>query len=422
LNPWLTRSINPWWTVVAGAAGSAVGAGTIMVYTYGILASAMGAEFGWTRELLARNMTSFLFGSGIGTISLGWLISRNGIQNPSALFAGAFGALFAAIALLPPTSLIHVMTFFAIGVAGSACTALPYSVAISGFFDKRRGLALGLVVAGSGIGSTIGPAVAQGLLSGFGWRAGFAVIGIAAAAVSVTGLMLLVRTPPGVVAMGKDAREDARRGKAAPRASFLTRQFWFIAIPILAVSVATFGGMASLVPLFRDADVPQATIVGALSFAGLCSWFGRILIGYLLDRIFAPFICVAVFLSAACGLIILTTEASGLYIYAGAAMVAMAMGAEADVLTFLVSRYFNLAQYSRVVGLMWVVWAWGGGVGTYFADRSFGVLGSYNPAFYGFAGILVLGAVVVLMLGPYRHEYRPRSELPTAPESPPARP
>jgi MFS family permease len=155
---------------VAGALGSAVGAGTIMVYAYGLLAAAMAAEFGWSRELVARNMTAFLLGSGIGTITLGWLISRFGIRGPAASMAGLFGVLFAAVALLPPSPLAHVALFLLIGILGSACTALPYSVAISGFFDQRRGLALGLVVAGSGVGSTLGPRIAQSLVTEHGWR------------------------------------------------------------------------------------------------------------------------------------------------------------------------------------------------------------------------------------------------------------
>lgn len=403
----LTRRINPWWTVVAGAFGSAVGAGTIMVYTYGILAAAMGAEYGWSRALLARNMTAFLVGSGIGMITLGWLISRFGIRGPSALMAASFGMLFAAVALLPPLPSAHIAVFMLIGLTGSAASALPYSVAISGFFDKRRGLALGLVVAGSGVGATFGPTVAQHIVTEHGWRTGFIEIGIAAAVVAVCGLVLLVRTPEGVVAK-RSVSAPVPDHHPAARPAWLNSDFWRIAFPILAVSVATFGGMASLVPLFKDASISAATIAGALSFAGLCSWGGRILVGYLLDKIFAPFICAALFTAAGCGLLLLTTGTSAFHIYAGAAMVAMAMGAEADLVTFLVSRYFRLVDYSRVVGLMWVIWSWGGGLGTFAADRSFGLFDSYHPAFQGFAGLLLLGAIVVLTLGPYRHQaHRP---------------
>lgn len=397
--------INRWWIVFAGVVGSTVGAGTIMVYTYGILGGAMGAEFGWSRDLVARNMTAFLIGSGTGTLVLGWLISRFGIRLPSALLAGMFGVLFALIAWAPPNPSLHVMTFLVIGFCGSAGTALPYAVAISGFFDEHRGLALGLVVAGSGVGSTFGPAIAQYLVVEHGWRAGFSVIGIAAALIPAAGITFLVRTPEGVV-----ARKDAVAGDAAPilRLTLLNSDFWRILWPILAVSMATFGAMTSLVPMFRDISLPPATIAGALSFAGLCSWGGRVVVGYALDKIFAPYICAIIFAGAACGLLLLITGTSALPLFAGAALVAIALGSEADLVTFLVSRYFRLIDYSRVVGVLWVVWAWGGGLGTYLAGRSFGIFDSYHPAFIGFALLLVTGAGIVVTLGPYRaREHRP---------------
>jgi MFS family permease len=380
--------------------GSAVGAGTIMVYTYGILAAAMGAEFSWDRNLLARNMTAFLVGSGVGTITLGWLISRYGIRKPAAIMAGSFGLLFAAIAWMPAAPLAMPVVFLLIGIAGAACTALPYSVAISGCFDARRGLALGLVVAGSGLGSAVGPRAAQYLVIEHGWRTGFASIGIAAALVSLIGIIFLVRTPEGVVA--KDGGEAKSRITPASQLYFSNGDFFRIGFPILAVSMATFGAMASLVPLFKDANISAVTIASALSFAGLCSWAARVIVGYLLDKVFAPIICAAVFIMAAVGLVLLTTGSSSLHVYAGAAMVAIAMGSEADLVTFLVSRYFRLVDYSRVVGVLWVVWAWGGGIGTYLADRSFGVFHTYTPAFVGFGCLLLLGAIVVMMLGPYR--------------------
>ncbi|HJQ17202.1 MAG TPA: MFS transporter [Allosphingosinicella sp.] len=395
------RPLNPWWSVVAGFFGSAVGAGTIMVYVYGQLAVAMAAEFAWSREVIARNLTAFLIGSGVGTITLGWLISRLGIRRPAALMAGICGLLFASVPWLPRSFPILTATFLLIGFFGAACNPMPYSVAISGFFDKKRGLALGLVVAGAGAGATVGPRIAQYLLDEHGWRAGFAVIGLGAALIAVIGLAFLVRTPPGVV---KSASVGGPEPRSAADLFLFNGDFWRIAVPIIMVSVAAFGGLGSLVPLFRDAHLSPAVIAGALSFAGFCSWIGRVVVGYLLDKVFAPLVCAAVFAGAGSGLLLLTTGAAPFQVYAGAALLAMALGCESDLVTYLVSRYFRLVDYSRVVGMLWVVWAWGGGLGAFLADRSFGILGSYHYAFYAFVAMLAVGILVVLTLGPYRQQ------------------
>lgn len=412
------RSINPWWIVVAGFLGSAVGAGTIMIYSYGILAASMAEEYGWSRDAISANMTAFLIGSGTGSVVLGWAIAKLGIRRPSGAMAALFGLLFAAVPWFPRDLGLFPPLFLLIGFGGAACTAMPYAVAISGFFDERRGLALGIVVAGAGAGATIGPAAAQYLVSEFGWRAGFATIGLVAALAPVAGLVLLVRTPPAAseaTASGPDAEPPTPLG-----ALFLRNpKFWLIAFPILAVSVATFGGMASVVPYFKDQGVDPATTVAALSVGGLVSLIYRVVVGYALDKVFAPIVCALTFIGAAIGLLLLVYIQAPIQAYVGVALIAMAMGAESDLLSFLVSRYFRLIDYSRVLGVLWVTWAWSGGVGAFLANRSYAALGSYAPAFLGFTLLLVLGAATVLFLGPYlfpvhRHSAPRRDAAPAA--------
>lgn len=396
------RTINPWWTVVAGSLGSALGAGTIMVYAYGILAVGMAGEFGWSREIVAANMTAFLIGSGLGTIILGSLIARFGIRLPAAVFAATFGALFAAVTVVPPQPLLFQLMFLVVGIGGAACTAMPYSVAISGFFDARRGLALGIVVAGSGFGATIFPLVAQAIVDDAGWRAGFTTIGLTAAIVSVFGLVFLVRTPPEAV-KARGTAGDRDNGRPFSRMIVRNRDFWLIAIPILGVSIATFGAMATMVPFLRDQRISPSAVAGILSFAGLASWVGRLVVGYLLDQIFAPYLSAAIFLLAASGILLLVTTQSLPYAYAGAALVGIAMGSEADLVTFLVSRYFKLVEFSRALGIMWVMWAWGGSVGTAIAGQSFALTQSYAAAYTGFAALLLVSAGLITRLQRYHN-------------------
>lgn len=396
----INRTINRWWTVVAGFLGSALGAGTIMVYSYGILSVGIAAEFGWSREVLTANMTAFLVGSGLGTAALGWLIARYGIRGPSIVFTSIFGALFASVAWLPPEPWLFQCAFLILGIGGAACTAMPYAVAISGFFNTRRGLALGIVVAGSGLGSTLFPLVAQSVTTAWGWRAGFISIGLVCVIVPALGLAFLVRTPVGSTqSRGSTAARDHRRPIA--ELIFRNRDFWLIAIPILAVSVATFGAMATLVPFLRDAQISPVTVASVLASAGLCSWFGRLLIGYLLDHTFAPRLTAVIFVLAAAGLALLVTTKAIAPAYAGAALIGMAMGSEADLLAFLVSRYFRLVEFSRAIGAMWVVWAWGGSVGTFLAAQCYSLTQSYTTAYIGFIALLLVGASVILRLGPY---------------------
>lgn len=404
----LNRGINRWWNVVAGAIGCALGAGPMMTYGFGILARRMSLDLGWGRGIAEDLLGIFLLGSGLGSVALGWLIARHGIRAPAALFTAMFGLCLAAVGIAPPSSTIFLLLFLAVGFGGAACNAMPYAVAINGFFDTRRGLALGIVVAGSGIGAILFPQVAQVLMVRFGWRAAFEVIGLVSGLIATAGLALLVRTPPGAVAARAIAETTVNDTPSLMKSWVRSRYFWLIAFAIMAVSVTTFGAIGSYVFLFADRGFPAVTVTTILSVSGLAAWCGRLLVGYIMDRIFAPYVTATVFTLAALGVSLLALDRSRPAAYIAASLLALAIGSEADILTFLISRYFSLREFSRIIGLMWVVWAWTGGVGTTIAAEGFALTRSYAPAFLLFALVLVLAAALICFIGPYCYPVHPR--------------
>ncbi len=394
------RYLNKWWTVGVGALANAFGAGPIMVYGYGIMAEGMLLDFGWSRADASNFFSAFLLGSGIGILCLGWLISRLGVRFPSAIMAALFGTAFASVALLPPSQALFWVLFCIVGIGGAACTAMPYAVTISGTFDKYRGLALGLVVAGSAASAPLFPQIASMLTESLGWRANFLILGMIAAFVSVIGLTFFVRTPPGAV-VGKD--KSTASGRTIREIYYGNMTFWLIAGAILAASIATFGGMASLVGYFSDGGLDGALIANVISFAAVSSFFGRVLVGYLLDKIHAPWLSAAIFVIATGGFVLLLSSPGPVGLFIGAACIAIAIGSEADILTYLISRYFPLVEFSRVVAVIWLCWAWGGGVGTAIVGQSLSAEFGYEPAFAFFALLLTAAAGMLLCLGPYRN-------------------
>ena len=406
------RTPSRWWTVLAGSIGCAVGAGIVVLYVFPLFAQGFQQEFGWTRDTYANCLSIFLLSSGLGTVTLGISIRRFGVRRAASAYVLLFGAACAGVALLPPNPAAFYTLFVLIGLGGAAATALPYAVAVTGLFDKRRGLALGLVNAGAGLGATLAPRAARALLEQFGWRDGFALTAALAAGIAVFGLIFLVREP--------EVRQPV--GAARPSFSFLaTGEFWCIGVPILGVSIATFGVMGTLVPFLTDRGLSLSSVTLALSSAGISSWAGRILSGYLLDRLFAPALAAISFMVALTGIGLLTGSTSVPYILTGAALVGFTLGAEGDLVAFLASRYFDFSLLSRVLGVMWVAWAWGGGIGTFVAAVSFRLTHSYLPTWAAFALILLLSAVVVIRLPRYRYAaaVNPCDPHPASPEDAP---
>lgn len=392
--------MNPWWTVAAGALANAFGAGPIMVYGYGVMAEGMLADFSWSRADAASFFSAFLLGSGIGIVALGWLISRLGVRLPSAVFAAVFGLSFAAVALLPPSRGLFWVTFLIVGIGGAACTAMPYAVTISGAFDKYRGLALGLVVAGSATSAPLFPHVAGLLNRTWAWQANFLILGTVSAILSVIGLTVFVRTPPGAVIGSGDRVADRASLKEV---YFANPTFWLIGAAILVASISTFGGMASLVGYLKGRGLAEGLVANVISVAAILSLVGRVVVGYLLDKIHAPWVSGFIFATAGAGFFILLGSPSATAAFIGAACIAIAIGSEADILSYLISRYFPLVEFSRVVSVVWLCWAWGGGIGTSIVGASLVAGYGYEPAFVLFAGLLLAGAAMLLALGPYRN-------------------
>jgi MFS family permease len=164
--------VSRWWIVLGGALGCAVNAGVVTIYTLGIFASAFLAEFGWDRSVFAFCLTFFLIASGFGTVWLGTLIKRWGVRRPSIVFVAAFAASIATIAALPPLPLLFYVVFACLGLSGAAATAMPYAVSVAGWFDRNRGLALGLVSTGTGVGTVLAPQFASFMNEHSGWRIG----------------------------------------------------------------------------------------------------------------------------------------------------------------------------------------------------------------------------------------------------------
>ncbi|GAB7545951.1 MFS transporter [Cupriavidus sp. 8B] len=401
-----TQPINRWWNVVAGSLCVAVGAGVVGVYMFGVFAKSIGAEFGWSRASVSLGLTVFALASGVGSLTLGMAIDRFGLRKVTSIYVVLFGGSIALVPLMPPRLDLFLVAFGVMGFFGSAATVMPYATAICTWFNRKRGLALGLVNAGTGIGAALMPLYASFLLSRFGWRGGYWGVAALVTLVPVVALALLVRLPAGheqAHKPGRHAKEPSDAGHSVPLGTILnsSRPFWLIAIAIFTVSVATFGAISQLVPIATDRGHSSMAAAGMLSTVGIGSLIARLAAGYVMDRIFAPYVAAAVFVLAMIGMGLLIGANSVVAMTLAAVMVGIAAGAEGDILTFLVSRYFPMGSFGSVTGAIWVTWAWGGALGTYLLGLSFDITHSYSAAIGGFVAALAAGTIAILRIGPY---------------------
>lgn len=388
---------NRWWTVAAGALGAGFGVGIFLIYVLGVLIKPMAADLGIDRSVVSFATTAFLVTNAIGTISLGVLMHRFGVPRPAFVYLAVTVLGIAIIPLLPPTPALFYVLFGLLGIAGAASTPFPYTVAVTGLFDRGRGLALATVVLGAGVAGILGSQLTKILEVSLGWRGTIWVIA-AVMAIPLLTLAVIVRSPKGVT------RSAGTADKASHWELYLgKRAFWLIAPPIGAIAAGAFI-LTILAPMMSDRGIPPGQAADMLSFSAVASLVSRLGVGWLMDRLWAPLVASLVCAMAAAGvLVVLFGGASVPLAILGACLLGMALGAEADLLTYLCSRYFKLEAFSRVVGSMWLLWAWGGGIATAAAGMAFRSTGSYEPALWVLAVLLLISAGVVLLLGPYTY-------------------
>jgi predicted MFS family arabinose efflux permease len=367
-------SYNPGWRVVAAAYfGVMVGFGSLLVFTFGIFLKPLSAEFGWSRESVS---TAFGFAAltvAVCSPPLGHLLDRFGPRKIVLPCMAVFGTAFASLSLLTPSLLHLYATFVVIGIVGNGTTQMGYSRAVSTWFDRRRGLALSLVMAGVGTGAMLFPPLAQRLISGYGWRAAYATLGLVVLLLGIPLTALFVREKP----RERSAVLHTLDGVTVA-AGLRSRAFWIIVATLFLGSMSVNGAITHLSPLLTDRGISAGTAALAASTLGLASFCGRLFTGYLLDRFFAPRVGLTLLVGTAAGILLLATARSAPLGLLAAALIGFGLGGEADITPYLLTRYFGLRSFSTLYGFTWTAYAIAGAIGPVVMGRAYDATGSYT--------------------------------------------
>jgi MFS family permease len=401
------NDLNRWWTVVGGAICLSVGAGVISAFMFGTFIRAIAAQNHWGRSQVSLGLTVFEFAMGPGTIVLGSLIDRWGVRKPTMIFLLMFALSIALVSVMPPSVWVFCLVFVLVGFFAPGSNALPYAKVVCARFDKHRGLALGLTVGGTAIGGALMPQYAGFLLRNYGWRMGYLGVAAVVAAFSIPALYLLVKMPKGTVETPMDRRKVLDPGLPSLWKILKTdRTFRLLGLSIFCMSGVMLALLSQLVPMMMDRGATIRIATTMLSIAGLSSAVGRLLAGYLMDRMHAPFVAAMSFAITMCGVIILAVGSTSTPAMVAAGLIGVSIGAEADIITFIVSRYFDLRLFGRVCGGMWACWGWGAGIMIFATGLCYDMLHSYDLALWIFIGLIAISIIAICRLGPYAYPER----------------
>jgi MFS family permease len=272
-----------WWIVAACACGLLVGAGAILIFTFGVFLKPVSEDLGIGRGDLSGGLAISAWFVALSCPIVGWLIDRFGTRRVMVPGILLFALAVASFGLMQPKLFLIYAIFCIAGLISGVQTPIPYAAVITRWFDSHRGIALGLATAGVGLGVALIPQLAAFLIGHFGWRHAYFGLGLAVVLLAFIPVVIFVRDPPWVSASARAGTTSELPGMTAA-AALKSRNFWLLSIAFFLGVLAINGTIVHIVALLTDRGYALQLATSALSVAGLAIIIGRIFCGWCLDR------------------------------------------------------------------------------------------------------------------------------------------
>jgi MFS family permease len=402
-----------WWIVAVSTIGVALCATPVIFLTLGVFMIPLEEEFGWNRAEISLGLSVAALSLAIATPWAGRMLDSQGPRRVLKWSLALYALATASLYFLGNSILQFYAVLGLIGVLGAGSNTIAYSRVLSSWFDRQRGLALGLTMSGIGVGATIMPVVAQGLIDAFGWRGAYAGLGLIVLVIAYPLVMAVIRDNPQDMGLRPDGDEPSNVSVASSLATspnedgllraevFRSRDFWLLNAIFLVMAAAVHGVQIHLVPLLRDHGISAQTAAVVASAMGFATLVARIGEGYLFDRFFAPKVAIVVFLGATAGIGLLQAADTIWLAWLGAILIGVGAGAESSLLGYLTSRYFGLRSFGELFGYVFASFMVGTAIGPYAVGLGYEALGSYDAVLWVCVFVLLFMCILMSRLGPF---------------------
>jgi MFS family permease len=391
-------------TTLGATVGLAFGPSVIANLTVSAYITPIEQETGWSRVDVSFAFTLVAYMIVLISPLQGFLVDRFGARRVVLTSIPLFALSLAAIFFSPPNLYVFYALWILVPIAGLGLWPLGYLQAVTPWFDRKLGLALGCANAGIGVGSTFLPILIIGpIIAAYSWR--HAILAIAL-------LIVFVSWPVVAYCLREPTAADValRKASVAAKSFGLTFQqatreptFWMLNLGFLLLGITATSLVTQQVPLLRDAGWTAAETTRLQTTFGFGLLFARIAVGYVIDHIFAPRVLTTVSIGGALACVLYAVQPDLGYV--SALLIGFLLGAEFDVLAFLIKRYYGNAAYGRIYGVIFGVFYLGSGIGIWGLPklRELSADLSYDNGLYAAAVILFASAILMAFMPRYRY-------------------
>jgi MFS family permease len=429
-SPPAEASRNGIWTTFGATVGLALGPSVIANLTVTGYITPIEREFGWSRVDVSFAFTIVAYMIVLMSPLQGYLVDRFGPRRVVLTSIPLFALSLAAIYFTPPNIYVYYLLWAIVPVAGIGLWPLGYLQAVTPWFDRKLGLALGCANAGIGVGSTllpmfvIAPIIAAsatdtgwlmdiitvgGLFPFAGWRTAVLTLAMLIIVVSWPVVAYSLREPTVAEAAAHKLSGTGQGFGLSFEAARREPTFWMLNIGFFLLGVTATSLVTQQAPLLQDAGWTPAETARLQTTFGFGLLFARVAVGYIIDHVFAPRVLTTVSIGGAiaCVLYALYPDVG----YISALLIGFLLGAEFDVLAFLIKRYYGHAAYGRIYGVIFGVFYLGSGLGIWALPKIRELSGNnYDNGLYVAAAILLVSAVLMAFMPKYRYDVGHRAE------------
>jgi sugar phosphate permease len=405
-----------WWVVASVMPSRLIQAGALF-YIFGIFYKPLLNEFGWSRGKVATALTIYLLSVGLFGSLIGKLTDLFGAKKLIGWGAFFGGILFFLLSRINTLRQFYLL-YFLHGIAFSCCGNVPVNTALTNWFERRRGSAIGIAMAGVSLGAIIITPTGGFILEHFGWRNTYIYLALITWLLVLPPTIFVMKNKPqdmGLLPDGEIPSDIIYKNGIPSKMPTIERSpmypwtlgeilrigpFWLICIAYVLLYIAIGAVLGHQIVYLTDMGISMATAAAALGATGGMGGIGKIVFGVLSDKFSPKKVTVICAVAQGVGIILLLCAKSMPLVWLYAIFFGFCMGGHLALQPIIVAYFFGVGSFGTIYGIVLMAGAIGSALGPMVAGACFDLFGTYNGIFAACVFSSFLAAVAVFCSKP----------------------
>ncbi|MDA7571968.1 MFS transporter [Porticoccaceae bacterium] len=380
---------------------------TLTNYTQGFFVGPVISEFGWSAPQFFLSYTVLMCSGLLTGPLIGYIAQRVGLRTVGIVGLIGHSLAYVVLSLNTGSLMLWYLSWALVAILGAGSLPIIWTGVLNNWFTKHRGKAIGITMAGTGLGAFLLPPIVEFLIANHGWRTAYRGIGLGALLISLPIVFALFKEKPdsSTATDGEVMANKVETWGLTTKDAMRTKQFWILGAVLFLTVIVVAGLLSNFERIMTEQGFERSSIAQIAAVMGLTVIIGRLMVGALVDRFWAPGVAACFFLVATLGLLILVgtqvTMATALLV---AVMIGLAAGAELDLLAYLTGKYFGPAHYPAIFGLIIAFFTVGAGIAPPLFGMAAQMFQGYGTMLSISIGLLLVSILLFLSLGRYPDE------------------